>query len=226
MIQYSLGLPFGCLKISFNKRRGFHAKKYFQEKIAKFQDIRKGSKVSRLGKEIFQYKKIKTVLGANLVLLAFSASFISSPVSALDYLSQKEIISLSSGPVEAKTEKTEVRLPVKEFHLTQGFSFFHQGVDLDGQTGDPIYPIMKGKIESIINERFGLGKHIIINHGSGLRSVYGHLSQIEVKIGEEVDTEKEIGKMGNTGHSFGDHLHLEIIDNGRHINPLTVLPVK
>ena len=95
---------------------------------------------------------------------------------------------------------------------------------MDGLTGDPITPIRKGKVLSISRSKFAYGNSIIVDHGEGMTSLYAHLSKIEVVEGQEVDTFDEIGKMGATGRSSGDHLHLEIRDHGVPVNPLTVLP--
>jgi murein DD-endopeptidase MepM/ murein hydrolase activator NlpD len=66
----------------------------------------------------------------------------------------------------------------------------------------------------------------LINHGSDITTLYAHLSKIFVEPNQEVTTDTVIGEMGATGHALGDHLHLEIRDTGKPINPLTVLPNK
>jgi len=142
-------------------------------------------------------------------------------VSALATLSE-EVVTLSPGALAFTTEVSR-RFPVDEVRVTQGYRPFHPGIDFDGQTGDPIYPIMKGKVEAVVFSRWDLGKHIIVNHGGGFKSVYAHLSKIEVSAGDEVKIDRQIGQMGATGRAFGDHLHLEIIDNGRFLNPDTLL---
>jgi len=225
MIKHTINLPFARLQFSFKKRRGFRAKKYLRAKYDEVAMIRKGSRFSRFFKTIFEHKRIKALLGGTLAAIVIFSSSFSAPVSALSTLNQDEVSTFPLAAVELITKQTEIRLPVEALHITQKYSFFHTGVDLDGVTGDPIYPIMEGRIESVINDRFGLGKHIIVNHGSGLKSVYGHLDKIEVEAGQEVSPNDEIGEMGNTGHSFGDHLHLEVFDNGKRINPAILLKI-
>ena len=63
----------------------------------------------------------------------------------------------------------------------------------------------------------------MIDHGNKLSSLYAHLSKIEVEEGQEVTMDTEIGRMGATGRAFGDHLHLEVYDHGKAVNPLTIL---
>lgn len=225
MLNLTLQFPKYRLKISLAKRRHLHPQKSYLQKIQGVFDIRRGSRVSRPFRNIFQHKRIKAVLGGNIALLTLVVSVYSPSVSALSTISQTDMTTLSPVTVELTT-KQGVRVPLEEFKLTQGYSFFHPAVDLDALTGDPVYPIMRGKVESVVYDRFGLGKHIILAHGSGFKSIYAHLSKIEVGVGEEVDTEEEIGQVGSTGRSFGDHLHLELIDNDHHINPRTILPLK
>ena len=121
-------------------------------------------------------------------------------------------------------EKKLVRLPTLTFVLNQKYSFFHPGLDLDGVTGDPLFPIAKGVVVATENSRFAYGKAVYLDHGSGYTSLYAHMSEIEVTEGQFVDVDTEIGKMGSTGHSTGSHLHLEVRKNGLPINPLSILP--
>ena len=67
------------------------------------------------------------------------------------------------------------------------------------------------------------GNYIIINHGNGYQSLYGHLSKIIAKKGQSVDSSTKIGLVGSTGYSTGPHLHFTVYKNGKTINPLVVL---
>ena len=225
MVKHTINLPFARLQFSCQKRRSFRVKKYLKNKLLALRAIRKGSKISRLFRSMFEHKRIKALLGGSLAVLVIITSVFSAPVSALSTISETEIITLPEGSIELTTAKTQSRVPLEKTIITQRYGLFHTGLDLDGQTGDPIYPMMQGRVESIVYSTFGLGKHLIINHGSGLKSVYGHLSAVEVEVGDEVTNETKIGKVGNTGHSFGDHLHLEVFQDGKRINPTVLLPL-
>jgi murein DD-endopeptidase MepM/ murein hydrolase activator NlpD len=126
-------------------------------------------------------------------------------------------------PVVLTTEQS-TQYPVKEVKITQGYRFYHPGIDLDGATGNPIKPIMGGVVERTEYSRFDYGKSVVISHGGGIESRYAHLSKIDVFVGEEVSKETKLGEMGATGRAFGDHLHLEVYQDGKPINPLSVLP--
>lgn len=121
------------------------------------------------------------------------------------------------------TTTISIQNPVAQIRITQGFAFFHPGLDLDGNTGDSIKPMKNGVVVYANTESFGYGKHVIVDHGEGLKTLYAHLSKIEVKIGDEVNTNTVIGLMGSTGHSTGSHLHFEVRQNGIPINPTKVL---
>lgn len=224
MLHFTLSLPKHRLKISLTRRRNLRGENGFVSRIKSILKIREGSRISRIFRYLFEQKRIKTILGGNLALLVLVCSILSPSASALSAINQTEPAALSPGAVELTT-KVGVKAPLETVQITQGYSFFHPGIDFDGTTGNPVYPIMEGKVESLVFERWGLGNHIVINHGSGLKSVYAHLSKVEVQTGEEVETDKIIGKVGKSGRAFGDHLHLEVLDNDRHINPATILPL-
>lgn len=225
MLSFCLLLPSHRLKISLAKRRHFREEKDLISQLKSVTSIRRGSRFSRAFRHLFEHKRIKTILGGNLALFALISSVLSPSVSALTTISQIEVTTLSPGIVELTT-RAGFRPPLDRVKITQGYHLFHPAVDFDGLTGDPVYPITEGKVEAIVFNRWALGNHIIVNHGSGLKSVYAHLSEIEVRAGDEVNGNKAIGRVGATGMAFGDHLHLEVLDNDRHINPLTILPVE
>jgi len=181
---------------------------------------RKGSKISRYFRHIFEHEKIKRILGTNLAIMILVSSFM--PVAAnFDTEPDLSIITQETTPL---TTEHGIQYPVKEILITQTYKLYHPGIDFDGLTGEAIYPIMTGVIEDVSYSRFAYGNAVIINHGNGITSLYAHLSEIEAKEGQEVTMDTKLGEMGATGRSFGDHLHLEVRDHGRAINPLSILP--
>ncbi len=216
------------MKLSINRFR-----KTFRREILRGQKTiietkgnldKQGLFLKRAVRKLFEHRRAKAGLGGFLAILVLFGSVFSPPASALTAVAQMDNTVLAPAAVELTTKQT-VRLPLDNLEITQGYSFFHPGLDLNGVTGDPVYPIMAGKVETIVYDRFGLGKHIIIAHGANYKSVYGHLSKIEVEVGQTVETKQVIGRVGSTGRSFGDHLHLEVFENERHINPRTILPL-
>ena len=95
----------------------------------------------------------------------------------------------------------------------------HLGVDLDVKIGTPIYAINDG-IVRFVRTLTEYGKIIIIDHGFGIYSLYLHLSEFKVAVGDKVSRGEVIGLTGNTGYSLGPHLHLSIKANGASVDPL------
>ncbi|SCD21213.1 Peptidase M23 [Proteiniphilum saccharofermentans] len=101
----------------------------------------------------------------------------------------------------------------------RGSRRYHYGVDLKAQTGDTIYAAFDGKIRVKQYERRGYGYYLVIRHLNGLETVYGHLSKFLVDENDFVKSGQPIGLAGNTGRSFGSHLHFETRFLGKPINP-------
>jgi murein DD-endopeptidase MepM/ murein hydrolase activator NlpD len=99
-------------------------------------------------------------------------------------------------------------------HSLSGYHFDpainHYGVDFAGHLGSPIYATDGGVVVYAGLNNFGYGNMIVIDHGTGWQSLYGHLSQINVSCGQSVAQGDEIGLMGSTGNSTGPHLHFEL----------------
>jgi len=95
----------------------------------------------------------------------------------------------------------------------------HTGIDIADKIGDPVTTFMKGKVSYIGNLSWGYGKYIIIDHGNNISSLYGHLSRVDVKEGQEVTPGDVIGLEGSTGWSTGPHVHFEIRIFGIPVNP-------
>lgn len=181
---------------------------------------RGGNVVSRFFRYVFEHKRIRRVLGTNLALMVVATSFVPTNDPEDVHVSNSVV---TSGTTQLTTEKS-VQYPVQAVKVTQGFRVFHPGLDLDGKTGDPVYPIKPGTVEAVSFSKYAYGNAVIVDHGNQISSLYAHLSKIEVKEGQGVGFATEIGKVGSTGRSSGDHLHLEVRDHGRPINPYTVLP--
>ncbi len=99
-----------------------------------------------------------------------------------------------------------------------GTPAMHTGLDLRGEKGEPVHATADGKV-AIAGRDGGYGNLIEIDHGHGLSTRYGHLSEIDVKVGQRVHIGQVIGKIGSTGRSTGPHLHYETRINGEPVNP-------
>lgn len=98
----------------------------------------------------------------------------------------------------------------------------HKGVDLKLRTGDTVYAAFSGRVRLTNFERKGYGYYVILRHTNGLETVYGHLSKFLVKDDQDVKVGQPIALGGNTGRSFGSHLHFETRYMGVPINPAAI----
>jgi murein DD-endopeptidase MepM/ murein hydrolase activator NlpD len=103
-----------------------------------------------------------------------------------------------------------------------GADDFHAGLDIAGERGQPVYATAAGTVTHT-GFQGGYGNLIVLDHGFGLETRYGHLLNYGVKQGAKVKRGDLIGHVGNTGRSTGYHLHYEVLANGKLLNPLQFL---
>lgn len=100
----------------------------------------------------------------------------------------------------------------------------HKGLDIAAPKGTPIYAAASGTvITSAYGWNGGYGNYVVINHGNGINTAYGHCSSLVAKVGQTVNAGDLIAYVGNTGDSYGNHLHFEIRVNGVAQNPQNYL---
>jgi len=229
-MTYSITLGQHQLAMKLSRKRGRPRKtviqrldQFLSQLISLATDKRySGQPISRVLRFVFEHREIRKVLGLNLAIIALFASVAMPPISAFNPRQPVETSTVVANKEPLITEKS-VRVPVDSFQVTQGYHALHRGIDLNEIEGAPVYPIMNGTVERTFHSHFSYGNHILIDHGSGFKSLYAHLAKIVVKEGEEVDKNTVIGTVGQTGWATGSHLHLEVYENGRTFNPLTIL---
>lgn len=111
--------------------------------------------------------------------------------------------------------------PVDGGLISQYFHPWHMGLDLAGHSA--VYASDGGRVMRAGWWPQGFGYAVKIDHGNGYTTTYAHLSRIDVSVGQRVGKGQVIGQTGNTGYSFGTHLHFVIQLNGRYLNPLSFL---
>jgi murein DD-endopeptidase MepM/ murein hydrolase activator NlpD len=120
------------------------------------------------------------------------------------------------------------REPIANSYITSSFgrradpivggSQFHKGIDFEADVGDPVLAVADGVV-SYSGVRSGYGNVIEIDHGNGYVTRYAHNSRLERRVGELIRAGQEIAKAGSTGRSTGAHVHFEVWENGRYVNP-------
>jgi murein DD-endopeptidase MepM/ murein hydrolase activator NlpD len=98
----------------------------------------------------------------------------------------------------------------------------HGGVDLPGMTGTPVHATQRGKVV-LAEELFFAGNAVVLDHGLGIYTLYGHLSEIDVKVGDTLETGTVLGKVGATGRVTGPHLHWGLTVERARVNPLQLV---
>jgi murein DD-endopeptidase MepM/ murein hydrolase activator NlpD len=105
----------------------------------------------------------------------------------------------------------------------RGGADFHPGLDIAGDRGEQVHVTANGVVKQVGYDGGGYGNLVIVDHGFGLQTKYGHLLSFNVKAGDTVKRGDTIGRVGSTGRSTGYHLHYEVLANGRLLNPLQLL---
>lgn len=120
------------------------------------------------------------------------------------------------------------RMPIAHSYITSGFGGradpfgrghqYHKGIDFHARTGDPVLAVADGVV-SYAGRRSGYGNVIEIDHGNGYVTRYAHNSRLLVRVGDLVRNGQQVAKAGSTGRSTGAHVHFEVWDDGRVVNP-------
>lgn len=96
----------------------------------------------------------------------------------------------------------------------------HAGLDFSAPQGTPIYATADGSVRTASYSDVGYGNHVIINHGYGYQTLYGHMVRVKSRTGQRVKRGEIIGYVGSTGKSTGPHLHYEVHKNGQKLDPV------
>jgi murein DD-endopeptidase MepM/ murein hydrolase activator NlpD len=115
-----------------------------------------------------------------------------------------------------------VRAPLGDLYGPRG-TRFHSGVDFSARSGTPVTAAGSGHVVFAGVHSGGWGKVVVIKHASGVRTLYAHLSRIDVKVGRPVAAGAGIGQVGASGNAFGPHLHFEVFVRGANVDPQTAL---
>lgn len=109
------------------------------------------------------------------------------------------------------------------YHPILKVTRMHTGMDFSAKIGTPIYVTGDGTVIAAgrnVKEYSGYGVICLVDHGFGYKTLYAHMNDVKVKAGQKVKRGEQIGSVGSTGMSKGSHLHYEVIQNGRKVNPV------
>ncbi len=142
-----------------------------------------------------------------------------TPASTPRIAPRGEVASLEPAPEGVTSPDSGFLWPTTSRHISQGFKWGHTGIDLDNRSRPAIYAAEAGTVE-FTGWLGGYGNLIIVNHGKGLTTHYAHVDKFYTSKGSSVAKGDAIAQMGSTGRSSGPHLHFEVRQNGRPVNPL------
>lgn len=129
----------------------------------------------------------------------------------------------TAAPSDAQPGSGQLIWPLSGI-ISQRASSYHMAIDIAGDIGTPVVAADSGTVTLVSWLTYSYGYHIIIDHGNGLETLYAHLSEIDVQVGQVVNQGDVIGLRGNTGRSTGPHLHFEVRENGVKRDPMSYLP--
>jgi murein DD-endopeptidase MepM/ murein hydrolase activator NlpD len=202
-------------RLGMSITKGYHL--FFPEK----HPGRPGSHpLSKMIRPIFEHKRAGRAIGALLALLVLSFGFLSN---LFIESTQATEVALISQPGNQVITLTTLAKPL-DGRLAQGFHGFHRGIDILDPVGTPILPISDGSVTEVSFGRLGWGNTVVVEHADGLSSRYAHMKDIKIIVGEKVTRDQTIGTVGLTGWTTGPHLHLEVYQSGRAIDPAAILP--
>ncbi|MFH2019483.1 MAG: M23 family metallopeptidase [bacterium] len=174
------------------------------------------SQVMRPYMERKGFVKTLTMQGVAVLTLAQVVIF---PTHAFDYKAMANP-ELDLPKVEMVTTETTFAFPVSEpLGISQGYHTFHRGIDVRASKGTAVVAVEEGTVVEVGHLRGGYGENVRIAHKGTIASLYAHLSNIEVTVGQKVEKGQEIGTVGTTGWATGPHLHFEITEGERTVNP-------
>lgn len=142
-----------------------------------------------------------------------------------DDLSNEETINSVITDYYNKYKKPTTYFPTVSHSISSYYGYrksrgdFHSGIDLQGHYGDNIYAYKSGVVSKVQYSNRSYGNMVLITHSDGTQTRYAHMSSISVSNGQSVSGGQIIGHVGSTGNSTGNHLHFEVIINGKTVNP-------
>ena len=127
----------------------------------------------------------------------------------------------SSSNASAMLGSLSFRRPLNSSRISAGYLGYpgHRGIDFPSPQGTPVMAAESGTVTTVLYSNKSYGNRVIIDHGNGISTLYGHNSSISVSLGQKVSKGQTIAGVGSTGRSTGNHVHFEIRINGKPINP-------
>ena len=177
--------------------------------------------LSKLFRPMFEKRNLKAALGGVISVTTLASGMFILPgdqsvmaVANIQPFDQNVVI---------ETKKTLVNVLPENTGVSQEFHLGHTGMDITAPLGSKIHSLKDGVVILMSFTKWDYGRSVVIDHGNGLMTRYAHMGKIFVEEGERVTTDTVVGEVGLTGRTTGPHLHIEILKDGRFVNPRAYL---
>jgi len=181
-------------------------------KIHKVSDVLKYPQLNK--------KVLFRIFGVQMAGLAAALSITTYPTHAFDYNLAQQVSNEILTPVVMTTSR-EYQFPLEmTLGMSQSFHGIHPGVDLRAPVGTKIYSMAEGTVIEVGQMLVGYGHFVRIAHKGTISSLYAHLDEVSVKSGQKITLGETLGTVGMTGWTTGPHLHFEVHQGNKAVNPM------
>lgn len=177
------------------------------------------ARVMKMGRTQLEESIVKTIENLNNRMVVQEKSY----VQITSFIKNKEDLLVSTPAIQPVSNSDLKRVASGFGHRIDPIyktPRFHAGLDFTAPQGTPIYATANGVIKTAGNLGNGYGNHVVINHGYGYETLYGHMYRVKARRGQRVKRGEVIGYVGSTGKSTGPHCHYEVHKNGRPMDPV------
>ncbi len=189
-------------------------------------NTRKSHPVSKMLRPWLEHRRLRSMLGIQLILLVAMLGVFGRPSSTAASFEVNDFgvlypeIAFVESPKEAViSTESRYQMPIETTGISQKFHRGHPGVDMRAPLGVKILPITDGVVRQVVRGEWGYGNALLIDHADNYSSMYAHVRRIFVEAGSSVDKNTVIAEVGTSGYTTGSHLHLETYYENRVVNP-------
>lgn len=172
---------------------------------------------------LFERKQAKNFVGSQIIALTVVYGAVAVPIHAFDYANTRPQFVDGSVFVPVTTETTYMMPVVRPLGISQGYGRFHPAIDVRAPRGSEVVAMSDGVVIEAKYTAAGYGKHIRILHDGNTITLSAHLDTMSVVAGDKVTKGQQIGTIGMTGWTTGPHLHFEVTQDTKYVDPMSVI---
>ena len=201
--------------------------KLYKKLRALLPRTRKSNPISKLLRPLLEKKRALPTLMTTGAAVGMVMVMAIPSTHAFEYSKAQEMKLVDATEVREVSTKSRFVFPVPDsLGISQNYHTFHHGIDVRANVGSPVISVAAGIVIEVREQIFGYGKHIRIAHDGTVSSLYAHLDEIMVEVGQRVEKGQKIGTIGTTGWVTGPHLHFELLEATHTINPVKIIDTR